>query len=159
MYCTPCARLMKSITPNTSVSPAAIRNSSTPSCSPLSTCTSTRVMFMRLRSRWGAPGCHPGRRAQARRSGTHVPRHQKGSQAGIHGSRLSRLKALGRDDGRQFGARVTRPRPASLHRAILGVRVGVALEYLLVDLGLEFAVRTLCHLHQVRILDRVVVGV
>src|SRR6266404_8803421 len=39
MYWTPCARLMKSITPNTRVSPAAIRNSSTPSCSPLSTWT------------------------------------------------------------------------------------------------------------------------
>src|SRR4051812_8183573 len=35
MYCTPWARLMKSITPNTSVSPAATRNSSTPSCNPL----------------------------------------------------------------------------------------------------------------------------
>src|SRR5574337_870014 len=41
MYCTPCARLMKSITPNTSVSPAAIRNSSTPSCRPLRVWTTT----------------------------------------------------------------------------------------------------------------------
>src|SRR2546423_10548013 len=47
MYCTPCARLMKSITPNTSVSPAAIRNSSTPSCRPLRVWTMRRVMLMR----------------------------------------------------------------------------------------------------------------
>src|ERR1043166_5915462 len=42
MYWTPCARLMRSITPNTNVSPAAIRNSSTPSCSPLRICTKRR---------------------------------------------------------------------------------------------------------------------
>src|SRR5262249_51542119 len=42
MYWTPCARLMRSITPNTSVSPAAIRNSSTPSCSPLRICTKSK---------------------------------------------------------------------------------------------------------------------
>src|ERR1700712_4482994 len=44
MYCTPCARFTTSITPNTSVRPAAIRNSSTPSCTPFSTCTSSNVM-------------------------------------------------------------------------------------------------------------------
>src|SRR5262245_41095437 len=43
MYWTPCARLMKSMTPKTSVSPAAIRNSSTPNCSPFSNCTMRRV--------------------------------------------------------------------------------------------------------------------
>src|SRR5262245_46072439 len=108
MYCTPCARLMKSITPNTSVSPAAIRNKSTPSCSPLSTCTRTRVVFMApCKSCRNANARHPGRRAQA----------------------------LGRDDSRQFGASVMKPTAASLHRAVLGVRVGVVLEYLLVDLG------------------------
>src|SRR3954463_6980425 len=42
MYCTPCARLIRSITPNTKVSPAAIRNSSTPSCRPFKACTSRR---------------------------------------------------------------------------------------------------------------------
>src|ERR1043166_5556145 len=42
MYWTPWARLMRSITPNTSVRPAAIRNSSTPSCSPLRICTKRR---------------------------------------------------------------------------------------------------------------------
>src|SRR5271166_6610266 len=34
MYCTPCARLTKSITPKVKVRPAAIRKSRTPSCSP-----------------------------------------------------------------------------------------------------------------------------
>src|SRR5215204_3377102 len=43
MYCTPCARLMKSITPNTSVSPAAIRNRMIPNCSPLRVWTRRRV--------------------------------------------------------------------------------------------------------------------
>src|SRR5579883_648154 len=44
MYCTPCARLTRSITPNTSVSPAAIRNSSTPNPIPFSACTSQSAM-------------------------------------------------------------------------------------------------------------------
>src|SRR5262245_16449068 len=39
MYWTPCARLMKSITPNTSVRPAAIRKSRTPNWSPFRTWT------------------------------------------------------------------------------------------------------------------------
>src|SRR5262245_19792983 len=42
MYWTPCARLMKSITPNTSVRPAAIRNSRTPNWSPFRTWTTKR---------------------------------------------------------------------------------------------------------------------
>src|SRR5215475_2404733 len=41
MYWTPCARLMKSITPNTSVSPAAIRKSRTPNWSPFRIWTTT----------------------------------------------------------------------------------------------------------------------
>src|SRR3954464_4496946 len=59
MYCTPCARLMKSITPKTSVSPAAIRNSSTPSCRPLRVWTMRRVVDMKsvvvltLPPQWG----------------------------------------------------------------------------------------------------------
>src|SRR6267154_2513657 len=48
MYCTPCARLMKSITPNTSVSPAAIRNSSTPSCKPFRVWTMRSVVDIRF---------------------------------------------------------------------------------------------------------------
>src|SRR4029079_9130015 len=41
MYWTPCARLMKSITPNTSVKPAAIRKSRTPNWSPFRIWTTT----------------------------------------------------------------------------------------------------------------------
>src|SRR6185312_8027473 len=44
MYCTPWARLMTSITPNTRVSPAAMRNSSRPSCSPFRAWTTSRVI-------------------------------------------------------------------------------------------------------------------
>src|SRR4051795_1413596 len=46
-----------------------------------------------------------------------------------------------------------------LHRTILHVRIRVVLEHLLHDLGLEFAVAALRHLHQIEVLDRVVVGV
>src|SRR5882672_12137416 len=39
MYSEPCARLTKSMMPNTSVSPAASRNSSRPNCRPFSDCS------------------------------------------------------------------------------------------------------------------------
>src|SRR5690242_14276891 len=41
MYSEPCARLIMSMIPNTSVRPAASRNSIRPSCSPLSACSSS----------------------------------------------------------------------------------------------------------------------
>ena len=37
-------------------------------------------------------GRHPGRAAKAARPGTQVPRHHEVGMAGVHGSRLSRLK-------------------------------------------------------------------
>src|SRR5262245_17584728 len=46
MYCTPCARLMRSITPNTRVSPAATRNNRMPSCNPFRSWTTNRVADM-----------------------------------------------------------------------------------------------------------------
>src|SRR5215813_12640230 len=46
MYWAPCARLMKCITPNTSVRPAATRNKRTPSCSPLRIWTARSVVDM-----------------------------------------------------------------------------------------------------------------
>src|SRR5215831_11756774 len=46
-----------------------------------------------------------------------------------------------------------------LHRAVLGMDVGVVGKYLLDDLGLELAVVTLGHLDEVEILDRIVIGV
>src|SRR5258708_28313003 len=43
----PCARLTKFMMPNTSVRPAAIRNNSTPSCAPLSSCSRKSAMTAR----------------------------------------------------------------------------------------------------------------
>src|SRR5512140_1521441 len=43
MYSEPCARLMVSMMPSTSVSPAASRNSIRPSCRPFSACSAARV--------------------------------------------------------------------------------------------------------------------
>src|SRR5262245_20568133 len=64
MYCTPCARLMKSITPNTSVSPAATRNSRMPSCAPLNSWTRNREVDIRLsplpNGRWRRQSSTPG---------------------------------------------------------------------------------------------------
>src|ERR1700674_152123 len=102
MYWTPWARLMKSITPKTSVSPAAIRNSRTPSCRPLRIWSRRRAADISL-----AP----------------------------------------------------RPGTSSFHRAILDVRVGIVLEHLLDDLGLELAVGAFGDLDQVEVLDRIVIGV
>src|SRR5262245_60092060 len=42
MYREPCARLTRFMMPNTSVRPAASRNSMTPNCRPLRTCSTTR---------------------------------------------------------------------------------------------------------------------
>ena len=64
--------------------------------------------------------------------------------------------------GRSADARLERHRKrrrASLHRAILGVGIGVVLEHLLDDLGLELAVGALGDFDQVEVLDRIVVGV
>src|SRR4051795_1372332 len=44
MYSEPCARLTKSMMPNTSVSPAASRNSSRPNCNPFKNCSTTTSM-------------------------------------------------------------------------------------------------------------------
>src|SRR3954452_11545575 len=111
MYWTPWARLMKSITPNTSVRPAAIRNSSTPSCRPFRVCTMRRERDIRASSS--------------------LPR-----QAG---------------EGQES--------EASLHRAVFDVRIGIVGEDLLGDLGLVFAIGPLGNLHQIEVLDRIVVGV
>src|SRR6185436_6711804 len=52
MYSDPCARLIMSITPNTSVSPAASRNSISPNCSPLSSCS--MISSVGMRAAWAA---------------------------------------------------------------------------------------------------------
>src|SRR5215470_13452573 len=124
MYCTPCARLMKSITPNTSVRPAAIRNKRTPSCSPLRIWTARRVVDMR----------DPRRAVISVRD----PR-----PASLRGERAYRIRSF--DCAVPNGG-------TSLHRTILGVRIGVVLEHLLDDLGLELAVGALGDLHQIEVL-------
>ena len=48
MYSDPCARFTTFMMPNTSVSPADSRNSSTPSCSPLSSWVKNRPVVMVL---------------------------------------------------------------------------------------------------------------
>src|SRR6516225_9901850 len=131
MYWAPCARLMKSITPNTSVRPAATRNKRTPSCSPLRIWTARRVVDI------GDP--QRGRHLGARPS----PREKRGGGADRIGSLDCAVKR----------------RRTSLHRTILGVRIGVVLEHLLDDLGLELAVGALGDLDQVKVLDRIMVGV
>src|ERR1700728_2793748 len=52
-----------------------------------------------------------------------------------------------------------RRRAVSFHRAVLRVAVAEIGKHLLVDLGLIFSIRTLADLHQIEILDRVVVVV
>src|SRR5712691_2720755 len=47
MWSEPCARFTRFMMPKTSVRPAAIRNSITPSCSPLRVCSRTSTRFMR----------------------------------------------------------------------------------------------------------------
>src|SRR5690606_18375591 len=56
MYSEPWARLIRSMMPNTSVSPAASRNSIRPNCRLLSNCSSRRIPLMRARS--GGSGRH-----------------------------------------------------------------------------------------------------
>src|SRR5437764_9868911 len=148
MYCTPCARLMKSITPNTSVSPAAIRNSSTPSCRPFRVCTKRSVMLMRRAS------------SLAPRSGERVPskRQRTGQVMGNLQGRASRCPSSGSLRSRP-SPRKRGEKESSLHRAILHVRVRIILEHLLHDLGLVLTVGALGDLHQIEVLDRIVVGV
>src|ERR1700738_3865316 len=125
MYWTPCARLMRSITPNTSVSPAAIRNSSTPSCSPLRICTKRRVD---IRISHHDPPFVIAR--ESGRSSNHRTFKQNNGRC-LLDAPLSRgmtsLLPL-TSDIRHL---------SSLHRAILRVDVLVIGEYLLGDLGLE----------------------
>src|SRR3954451_8633731 len=44
-------------------------------------------------------------------------------------------------------------------RAILGVTIGIVLKNLLHNLGLKFSVRALCDFSQIKVLDRIAVGI
>src|SRR5438067_8610323 len=48
MYSEPCARLIMSMMPNTSVSPAASRNSISPNCTPFRDCSRKRIADMKI---------------------------------------------------------------------------------------------------------------
>src|SRR5215216_3587843 len=133
---------MKSITPNTSVSPAAIRNSSTPSCRPLSVWTIRRVRDIRP--------LHPSPRGRV------APRERR--ERGDGWGLLRSKSCPTRPPLRSVHAPATRG-GQSLHLTILRVRIGVVLEHLLGDLGLVLPIGALGHFHKVEVLDRVVVGV
>src|SRR5205085_4307999 len=145
MYWTPWARLMKSITPNTSVSPAAIRNRSTPSWRPFSVCTRRRVKLM--------ASLHPSseRGGWLRVSGANE--ETGGDLPSISNPTRPPLRGVHPPPAGEGQAR------ASLHPAILDVRIGVVGEHFLHDLGLVLAVGALGDLHQIEVLNRVVVGV
>src|SRR5215212_5839862 len=106
MYCTPCARLMKSITPKTRVSPAATRNSSTPNCRPFSACTSRRPVLM-PRSVPPPPSAH----AALGRPGVHVV-----------------LQHLAHGLGLELAVRTLRhaAQPEVLHRVVVGAEAEIA---------------------------------
>src|SRR5215208_5649217 len=134
---------MKSITPNTSVSPAAIRNSSTPSCRPLSVWTIRRVRD--IRPLHPSPRGRVAPRERSERGDGWGLLRSKSCPTPAAASRRPRSRYAGRDQ--------------SLHLTILRVRIGVVLEHLLGDLGLVLAIGALGHFHKVKVLDRVVVGV
>src|SRR6056297_2143112 len=134
MYWTPCARLMKSITPKTSVSPAAIRKRMMPSCSPFRVCTAISVVYMG------------------------VTRHALGGSWArawqiIEATRIPARPAAAEPEG------AAAARSRSLHGAELGIDVAVILEDGLDVFRLEQTVLALVHLRQNEVLDRVLVGV
>src|SRR5579862_3961062 len=55
MYSAPWARLTRFMMPNTSVSPAASRNSITPSCSPFRVCSAMRTKSIKKKGRAAPP--------------------------------------------------------------------------------------------------------
>src|SRR5438552_9438828 len=89
-------------------------------------------------------------------NGFDLSRTKRGGVVRVRYSNASLTAAAASLNGSDWNT--TRP-PQSLHRAILDVRIGVVGEHLLGDLGLELAVGTLRYLHQIEVLDRIVVGV
>src|SRR3954469_4717140 len=123
MYCTPCARLMKSITPKTSVRPAAIRKSSTPSCRPFRVWTMRRVKDMALSY---PPPCGEGRRPSVARSAGWGSRNVLIAATPPHRARFAHHPPH-KGEGKESSS------GRSLHRTIFHVRIGVVLEHLLHD--------------------------
>src|SRR4051812_48423055 len=163
MYCTPCARLMKSITPNTSVSPAAIRNRMIPNCSPLRVWTRRRVADI---SHSALPRLIPPRRggvgvgylSRLRERSSRRSRPGEGAPPEAASRLAPPRSAFGRVGPPLRGGRSSAVALAP-RLAVLRIHVAVVLEDVLDDLGLELAVGALRDLHQVEVLDRIAVGV
>src|SRR5271154_3625948 len=103
MYWTPWARLMKSITPKTSVKPAAIRNNRTPNCNPL-----------RIWTRKSVPDMEPKWYRDLR---------SRGCAAVTAGEGIFLQQEIGRAAaGLRRGRRL-------FHQAVLGVRVAIVGEH------------------------------
>src|SRR6185503_3262119 len=96
MYSEPCARFTMFMMPNTSVSPAAIRNSITPYCRPFSSCSKTRA---KLTER-----AVPGRLPDARE---HPQRERVEDEREDHPQRLHRqpVRDAGAERGEQHAGR------------------------------------------------------
>src|SRR4051812_35013301 len=123
--------------PNTSVRPAASRNSSSPNCSPFRNCSTTRSMPLTSRSK---------RRRQNRSGAAAMP------SLTILGRRCFKLQA----NSRPF-CPLARNSFRSFHRALVVEAVLVVLDDGGNRLQRELAVGVLDHILQVEILDRDVV--
>src|SRR6516225_3008278 len=173
---------MKSITPKTSVKPAAIRNKRTPSCKPLRIWTRRSVVDMLHHPCFaGLPDLPLPRFCNLLiAGGNSLPPPSKGedrwgsaaSPLAMSALRIRRCRAS--HIYSQRAARDPHPNPPpfrgrgqvrapsghrSFHRAIFGVGVAVIREHLLDDLGLVFAVGPLGDLGQIEVLYRIVVVV
>src|SRR5258708_1325427 len=128
MYSEPCARLIMSMMPNTSVRPAASRNSIRPSCKPFSTCSTIRESGIRTRDS--------------------LSRHCERSEAiqGVRGLALDRFVAT------------LLAMTCSLHLAARRERIRVVGEHFADRLVGDPAAAVLDDFAQVVVLDRKVVG-
>src|SRR6476620_10041174 len=120
MYCTPCARLMKSITPKTSVRPAATRKSSTPNCRPLRACTSRSWTVMNA-----GPADRGLRRPAARSGHRTVPSaHAALGRPGVGVVLQHAAHRLGLELA--VGAPGHLAQPEILHRVVVGAELEIA---------------------------------
>src|SRR6185295_9589701 len=87
MYSEPCARFTMFMMPNTSVRPAAIRNSITPYCRPFSSCSKRRGKFTR-----GEP-CGPLPYAREHPQRERVEHEGECDPKGFHGQPVRKPRA------------------------------------------------------------------
>src|SRR5438874_2562796 len=141
--------------PNTRVSPAAIRNSMTPNCTPFSTC-STRWIIERVPPR-------PFQLSSRRKPGSNLPppdRLQSGTagQSGMNSPRLA-PKWIPAFAGMTLTFLHQERTGGLLHLAFAGIGVGVVGEHDPLDLAHVGALIVLDDAQQVEILDREMVVV